>query len=180
MQCFDAEVWRQRAWDRFRRAVRAKSKRRPAIGAEAQWVRDAKYIEKLKIVVDWCEARQLLVIFGRRQNGVYDANTKEIRLACRASPEKQLYYLLHECGHHLIGMKEHHERFGMGYPQTDPEVTRTYVHKLACLEEEFEAWHRGRKLARRLSLDIDEEEFDKLRLECLRSYVSWAARRSVY
>lgn len=178
MQYFDVSVWRQRAWDRFKRAAR--SKRRPAIGAEEQWVRDASYIEKLAVVVDWCEARLLAVVFGRRPSGVYDPNAKEIRLACRASPEKQLYYLLHECGHHLIGMKEHHERFGMGYPQTDPEITRTFTHKLACLEEEFEAWHRGRKLARRLGLGIDEDEFDKLRRQCLKTYLSWANSRSVY
>ena len=86
-------------------------------------------------------------------------------------------YLLHECGHHLIGMKEHHERFGQGYPLgNDPAVAKTKAHKVACLEEEFEAWHRGWKLARRLGLAITRSDFDELRIECLKSYIDWAAR----
>ena len=73
-------------------------------------------------------------------------------------------------------MKEHHERFGMGYPmQGDAQVVKTTHHKVACLEEEFEAWHRGWKLAKRLGLAISRREYDDLRIECLKSYVDWTA-----
>ncbi|HAN16499.1 MAG TPA: hypothetical protein DCP73_13260 [Chloroflexi bacterium] len=87
-------------------------------------------------------------------------------------------YMLHECGHHLIGMKEHHQRFGMGYPQTDPAVTRTFLHRVSCLEEELEAWHRGWKLSQRIGMSLNRDNFDRVRLECIRSYIKWTLQRS--
>jgi hypothetical protein len=175
---FDKELWRKRSWDRFQRLVRKQTKKEPTRGAEAQWYRDMLYIEKLDSVVDWCASHGLEVSFAKKANGVYEPESKVITLSCRALPEKQLHYLLHECGHHLIGMKEHHERFGKGYPQgMNPEVMNTFIHRVACLEEEFEAWHRGWKLANRLGLDVDREEFDKTRMDCLKSYIKWAGSR---
>lgn len=175
MQFFNLQVWRDLAWNRFQRGVRQGTKNAPRRGLEEQWFRDAIYIDKLSKLIDWCKSRKIEVVFGKRQNGVYYPDSKEIVITSRASPEKQLYYVLHECGHHLIGIKEHHGRFNMGYPQQDnKEIRRTFHHRVSCLEEELEAWHRGFKLAQRLKLDIDKEEFDNLRLECIRSYLKWA------
>jgi hypothetical protein len=136
------------------------------------------YIEKLATVVDWCASKGMAVMLAKKQNGTYEPDSKVVTLSCRAAPEKMLHYLLHECGHHLIGMEEHHERFGKGYPRGGLEAsTKNFEHKLACLEEEMEAWHRGWKLAKRLQLEADREEFDRTRVECLRSYVNWASER---
>jgi hypothetical protein len=176
MLFFDPAIWRDRAWKRFQRSVRKEKIRQPSRGAEEQWYRDALYIDKLQRLIKWCAYRKLEVVFGKRENGVYYPESKEMVITGRAAPEKQLHYILHECGHHLIGMKEQHERFGMGYPQQDAAITRTLLHRIACLEEEFEAWHRGWKLAKRLRLGVDREEFDKTRLDCVRSYVKWTAR----
>ena len=57
--------------------------------------------------------------------------------------------------------------------QTEPNVKRTFHHRMSCLEEEIEAWHRGWKLAVRLGLSVTREEFDVVRLDCLKSYVRW-------
>lgn len=176
MTSFDKSVWRQKAWNRFQRLVREETTRPPARGAETQWARDVIYIEKLSSIVGWCEARALSVSFAKRPNGVYDPSGKEIVISARASPEKQAHFLLHECGHHLIGMKEHHERFGMGYPQTDPQKKKTIHHRISCLEEELEAWHRGWKLSKRLKIGIDRTEFDRTRIDCIKTYIKWASR----
>jgi len=173
---FDPDLWKARAWDRFKRAA-SKSKQKRDV-AEAQWARDVIFIEKIGKVVDWCYAKGIKVKFGKKQGGVYDAISKTICIACRAAPEKQLYYLLHECGHHLIGFTEEDERFGMGYPfVNDPEVNTTFHHRLACLEEEIEAWNRGWKLSARLRLRILRADYDRVRVECIRSYVNWASGR---
>lgn len=176
MLFFNADIWRDRAWKRFQRAVRRGDKHKSVRGAEEQWFRDAIYIDKLQRLVKWCDSRKLDVVFGKRENGTYYPESKEMVISGRAAPEKQLHYILHECGHHLIGMKEQHDRFGMGYPQIDPVIKRTFNHRVACLEEELEAWHRGRKLAGRLKLNLDMEEFDRTRLGCIRSYIKWTAR----
>jgi hypothetical protein len=135
-------------------------------------------IEHLQKIVDWCESRHLNVVFEKRFAGVYVMETQTIHLTTHVRPEKQLHYLLHEVGHFLIGMKPDHERFGNGYPQGEnPKHIKSDVHKIACLEEEFEAWHRGWKLAKRLRLSLDRTSFDRTRIECLKSYVGWTHRR---
>ena len=88
--------------------------------------------------------------------------------------------LLHECGHHLIGVNDDHDRFGMGYPQSDPEITKTFHHRVSCLEEEMEAWHRGWKLAKRLNLTVDRDVFDAMRLKCIRSYIKWTVKPNTF
>ena len=164
--------------DRFQRLIRKETQKEPLRGAEAQWFRDMVYIEKLETTIEWCNSKKIDVFFAKKPNGVYEPSTKVVLISGRALPEKQLHYLLHECGHHLIGLKEQHERFGMGYHTTmDPEARNNHAHRIACLEEEFEAWYRGWKLSRRLGLDVDREEFDKTRVDCLRSYIKWASSR---
>jgi hypothetical protein len=176
VEAFSRDKLRNQAWQRFQRLIRKETQRAPARGAEAQWYRDMLYIEKLAAVNSWCEARSMRIVFAKKSAGVYDPDSKVITLSGRASPERQLHYLLHECGHHLIGMEEHHERFGKGYPRSgEPRADNNYEHRMACLEEEFEAWHRGWRLAKRLRLEVDREEFDKTRLDCLKTYISWAA-----
>jgi hypothetical protein len=175
VRAFDKDVWRQRAWDRFQRFIRGETHRVPLRGAEAQWARDVVFVERLARVVEWAGARKLSVVFAKKSAGVLDPNKNEITISSRARPERQLYYLLHECGHYLVGRQEHHERFRDGYPAAagNPEIKRTFKYKITCLEEELEAWHRGWKLAKRLHLGLDREAWDEVRMECLRSYAEW-------
>ena len=168
---FDPAVWRERAWNRL---CKFPSRR----GVESRWAAEIVAIHDLDVLVEWCAAKGLEVAFGKKQNGVYDPSNKRITISSSALPGRQLAYLLHEAGHHLIGESEHHERFAMGYPRDeDPQVRRKFKHKLACLEEELEAWHRGWRLARRLALAINRDAFDEVREDCIRSYVKWAAKR---
>ena len=173
MSSFDLVVWKDRAWERLRRSLAQGTSTR---SIEMQWVIDVHAISDLDKVVAWCRTRGVSVLFGRKQNGVYDTGTKTIVISASARPLRQVIYLLHECGHHLIGDEDHHGRFNAGYPMaSDPAAERSFKHRLACLEEEMEAWHRGWKLAMRLSLATTREQYDEIREECLRTYVGWAA-----
>lgn len=175
---FDKALWEERARSRHKKALRRGSKDRSAV--DSQLERDLRSTVKLARVTEWCASKSLTVVFGKKPGGQYDTLSRTITIACRAAPERQLFYLLHECGHHLIGFKEHDERFGLGYPKTeDPDWNGTFDHRFACLEEEIEAWHRGWRLARRLRLRIPRADFDRVRLECLRSYVQWVNGRTL-
>lgn len=173
---FDKDKLRNQAWNRFQRQVRRETIRAPKRGAETQWFRDMLYIEKVATVVSWCSSKGIVVNMAKKANGAYEPGSKVVTLSSRASPEKMFHYILHECGHHLIGMEEHHERFGKGYPRGgEPRAANNFEHRLACLEEEMEAWQRGWRLAKRLRIEADREEFDRTRSDCLRSYIAWAA-----
>lgn len=173
---FDRELWRTRAWDRFQRELRSGAAKATL---EQQWYVDTVSIRHLGRLVDWCTSKGLSVVFkSKLTGGVYDYNNKLIAISSAARPEKQLMYLLHECGHFLINSQEHHDRFGMGYPLMDyPEVNKSFRHKVACVEEEIEAWHRGWKLGKRLKLLLRKDAFDNLKLECLRTYLKWSVSR---
>lgn len=180
MIAFERQLWWDRAWARFKRSVPKGTSNKKKAYAENQWYRDALHIDKISTVIDWCAFKGIKVQFGKKSGGMYNTEDKSITLACRAAPEKQLYMLLHECGHHLIGFVEKDERFGMGYPYIqDPKVNTTFQHRLACLEEEIEAWNRGWRLSKRLRINLDRKYFDVVRLSCIRSYIKWANGRAL-
>ena len=178
MKEFDKKLWLERAGARLRRATRRGASSETKKVAEEKWLNDVGYIHRMDALIGWCSSKGISVSFGKKGGATYLTSEKTITMAGRMSPEKQFYYLLHECGHHLIGYTEEDERFGMGYPKhEDASVNTTFQHKMACLEEEIEAWNRGWKLAKRLNLNVDRESFDFVRLDCLRSYVKWANGR---
>jgi hypothetical protein len=171
---FNKNVWRKRSWGRFQRAIRAG---KDSCSFEQQYYRDMLAIDAIDKVVLWCGHRGVGVRFAKRKDGIYDRCNREIVISSHAPPEKQLHYLIHECGHHLIGSEENHDRFRWGYPYTaDPAVNRGFHHKLSCLEEELEAWHRGWRLTVRLKLKINRDSYDLTRLDCIKTYVRWVAR----
>lgn len=170
---FDPELWRRRAWERFSRALRAG---KPKEDLERTWAGDVLAIGDMSRLVSWCGERKIKVDFAKKVGATYYPHDKEVKVSSRLAPPRQVVYLLHECGHHLIGLKELNERYQLGYTTEDPSVKRTFPHRLAVLEEEFEAWHRGWKLVQRLGLNVDRSLFDEVRQECLKSYIKWSLR----
>lgn len=177
MREFDPQLWKDRAWGRYCRALNSGSSSKKI---ELEWALDVLAISDLGTIIEWCKEKKLKVLFAKKSNGTYHSQSKEIFISSRLSPRHQVIVLLHECGHHLIGVNDDHDRFGMGYPQSDPEVTKTFHHRVSCLEEEMEAWHRGWKLAKRLSLTIDRDTFDTMRLKCIRSYIKWTIKPNTF
>jgi len=171
MASFDVELWRQRALTRYDRALRAGCKRQAAI---ERLDTDYIHIAQLNTLIDWCTSKTIDVDFGNQAAGRYVTEQKKIKINGRLSPEKQVFFMLHECGHHLIGNREKHERFGMGYPQDDPKIRRTFHHKCDIVDEELEAWHRGWRLAKRLKLRVKKHGYDKMRATSMKSYFKWA------
>ena len=173
MQVFEPELWKSRAWDRFTRAVVAGRLKEEV---ERVWFRDVVAVDDLTKLNEWCMSRKLKVVFVKKVGATYYPHDKEVLVSSRMSPQRQVVFLLHECGHHLIGMKDLAERYQLGYAEERPEVKRTFAHRLAVLEEEMEAWHRGWKLGQRLGLSVERSYFDEVRYECLKSYIKWSVR----
>lgn len=88
-----------------------------------------------------------------------------------------LYYLfLHEIGH--AWMLECDFTYQDRYAELVRRPLRyaTVTFKIAKVQEEIEAWEVGRKLARSLGLRINEAKFEKIRAECLTTYMNWAGK----
>jgi len=172
---FIEERWIERAEARREKARRAG--RAPA-KVRAQWEDDLRYITGLRVVVEWCAARSLAVVFKNQHGGIFYPAQDKITISDRAPPKLQLHYLLHECGHALIGPKQPGGRFSMGYGVEDARALRSPQHKLDVIEEEFEAWHRGWKLGRKLKVLIraDRACYNDTRVKMLRTYIDWASK----
>jgi len=175
---FDLNFWKERVQKRYKSNIKKGYTPDYAMAVYLVELANVKNLDKL---VKWCTKRGLTVYFKRHENGTYDECFKSIMIAANASPIKQVVYLLHECGHHLIHQHPGEpNRFLMGYDQTDPHITCTFQHRLACLEEEMEAWQRGRNLAKKLKLRIDEDVLELMRINCLKSYIKWTVRKKDY
>lgn len=177
MPAFDPTAARAAASKRMERALR---RGRDPRSAESDWFQDITSIGDLGALDDWCGGRGLRLEFRRHPNGAFEGEHGRIVIAANARPLRQVAYLLHECGHYLVSLTAREDpRFSPGYVLGEGfTVERGFVHKLACVEEEFEAWNRGWRLACRLGLSIRREQFDEVRRDCLRSYLHWGVRRT--
>lgn len=98
---------------------------------------------------------------------------KHITIHSGHTKERQFYLLLHELGHMSLRKKR------KGYSQT---IEYAYKHtserskafNVALIEEEYKAWEEGYRLARQKRLFIDRTNFQKIKTECIRTYLVWA------
>jgi len=105
---------------------------------------------------------------------------KYITISKRQGQEKQLYSLLHECGHLLI--QNNDEKYERSYPtqarmnqfQAHRGIEKSKDYKVDVVREEIEAWDRGKKLANRLGIFVDEKNFRKVSSQCIYTYIEWA------
>jgi hypothetical protein len=134
-------------------------------------------LEKLERVVEWCAGRGIEVFIDNDEDhgGIWIPDIKEIVIDSRLTAKKQLYTLLHECGHALIDSttsKVAELRFGDAY--SVEEMARTDVDKINIVAVELEAWARGLQMAERLGINIDTEEYNKERVRAIKTYMEWA------
>ena len=127
-------------------------------------------------VVEWANERGLTVEFGRNLEDQYLADDRLIKINTANSREHRFYALLHECGHYLIMKTSSNFVRDMPmykgfYGGADGRTARSKAYHVSLVAEEIEAWRRGRALARRLDLSIDNERYDNLMAKCVYSYI---------
>jgi hypothetical protein len=128
-------------------------------------------IEKL---TEFCNRHSWSVEYSNKKTSRYHNN---IITLCRARKKEILYYIfLHEVGH--AWMLECDFTYSDRYPELlrVPPRYATATYKIARVQEEIEAWEVGKKLARSLNLRVNTNKFEKIRAECLNSYMNWAGK----
>ena len=173
MREFDHSLWESRAYGRRDRAL---EKGYSACAIETELKRNLLAAKDIKQIVEWASKKKIKVFFVKQESGEWQHDTKMAIIATSLNPVNQSVILLHELGHYLVDSRScTDERFIQGYPrQMIPSVHHEFNHRLACLEEEMEAWNRGWKLATRLKLNVKRSEFDEMRIKCLKSYIKWS------
>ena len=127
-----------------------------------------EYLDSLAI---WASDRGYCIDFVRGGDTSICHISKSIEINSSCSPEKQVIYLLHECGHALIF--ENGSVYDFESKRDLPKYT--VASKVYTVIEEAEAWRRGRDLAKRLCIPIDDEEYEKSMIKALKKYINWAS-----
>ena len=128
--------------------------------------------QAISALVVWLEEKGYHVDFDRKGDDSVDTANKIVSINNTRTPETQLYILLHECGHVLIHCNEDivkykdvQERF----------AEKTNIHKVFTVMEEVEAWKRGKRLAKKFGININEEKWNKDVSRALNKYMRWVA-----
>lgn len=129
-------------------------------------------------VVAWLGSKNYSVKCFAGARDILDFNSRSVHINSRQRSESKFYTLLHECGHLLISYSS--KKFKEDYPvyafSGDASSTRSIAYQVSLVAEELEAWKRGRRLAKKMGLHVDDEKFNKIMSKCSMSYISAAAR----
>jgi hypothetical protein len=127
-----------------------------------------KHLESLIV---WAINRGYHVELANQGDNCICHISKLIEINSSCSLDKQVIYLLHECGHALI--------FDNGsvynFDEKRNSKKNSVAKKVFTVIEEIEAWKRGRELANRLHIPIDDEDWEKSMVKALKKYINWAS-----
>ena len=141
---------------------------------------DPFWMNQCESLRDWLDNKDITLMFSKELDNEFSPDGKYINIRPIKNKEEMFYTLLHECGHVLVetnnkGFKDNYKT--KDFHDWDKMVrTRDSALKVSVLADEMEAWNRGRKLAKRLSLAYDEKEFKKLMGQCVWAYASFMSR----
>ena len=129
------------------------------------------YNEAIASLVCWAQDYGYDVQLDRYGDDSIDEESRIISINTNSSLETQLHTLLHECGHLLI--------YKNGTPFKINDVInkyseRTKIHRVFRVIEEAEAWKRGRALARRLYIELNDDKWNRAVARALKRYMEWA------
>ena len=125
----------------------------------------------LDLLVIWAYDRGYSVFFERNGDDSICDNSKIISIKNTVTKESQLFTLLHECGHLLI--YKNGDVFNLN------DIRASYsegsqIYKTYRVIEEIEAWKRGRQLAKRLNISIDQDRWDRAISRAITKYIKWS------
>ncbi len=136
---------------------------------------DIIHEKAIDTLCQWANKRGHRVEFQTKEDSLCYED-KVIYINTRQRVENQLYSLLHECGHLLvyIGQQGFQEEYPMYAFKATKRQEKTKKYKISVIGEEYEAWRRGRKLAKRLNIEVDKNKFDLVMTRNLMTYFKWA------
>ncbi len=131
--------------------------------------------------VEWAESKGIHVEFGYCVQDEYRSVDNMITVNTRQGIENQLYSLLHECGH--LALDKNAKLYSKRFPtsmklafKNNKAIERSKKYKVDVMSEEIDAWRKGKELANRLDIYIDEEKYYDVQTKCLYSYIQYLAK----
>ena len=117
----------------------------------------------INLIAAWAKTRGYSV-FGKWDEDAFYDKDKEIVYSLRTKEKRhQMYSLLHECGHAIAfdskGYKDNFPNLAAIRFKTSRISRRRNVVKCETIAEEWDAWQRGFKLARRLGIEVDKKDY---------------------
>ncbi len=131
----------------------------------------SQWKDHLNTLVLWTRGKGYHIEFVKKGEDSVCRETRLVEINSSNTIENQVYYLLHECGHILIF--KHGSHFDYEHIEDNYE-DRTSMAKVHRVIEETEAWRRGKALARRLNLPIDDIKWRRAMTRSLKRYMEWA------
>jgi len=117
-------------------------------------------VEK-KLIEIWINKKGHELVSGLTDQ--YTPDLMRITYNKRLKLENQIYSILHECGHLIIQNSAcYDQRYKIQKDALfDGRKKRSLRWRINSLKEEFDAWDRGKQLAKKLGIKIDPDEYDK-------------------
>lgn len=133
------------------------------------------YKTYIDMITQWAATKGYKVVGKWEEDAFYDKD-KEIVYSLRTqNPKNQMYSLLHECGHALAfeskGYKNRFPTLSKRRFKTAKVNSRTNTFRVESILEEYDAWARGLKLAERLGIEIDKEDYGNYASRNVMTYV---------
>ena len=127
--------------------------------------------EDINKLIHWADDRGYHVLIDSDGDDTICYESKTISIKNTRREEIQLYILLHECGHLLTHKNGSVHKFDL---VRDSYTDRAQIVKTYNVIEEIEAWKRGRTLADRLDIEVDENRWQKEVSKAITKYMKWA------
>jgi hypothetical protein len=151
-------------------------------GKKTRKSKEKKFQRGLDKLSLWVLKKKFDLEFDYCVQDEFRSDNRCITISTRQGLENQLYSLLHECGHLLLNKNEN--SYAKKYPSSSKMLhynsnkllERSARYKVDVLSEEIDAWRKGKELANRLKIEIDEEKFYSVMTECVYSYITALAR----
>ena len=142
-----------------------------------QKFKNRMFEDGIDLVVEWVHNKNYSVDFDYCVQDEFRPVEKLITVNTRQGKEKQLYALLHECGHLILGnneklyAKKYPSSAKMAYFNSNRKLENSHKYKVDVLAEEIDAWRKGKDLANRLGIYIEEENYYNIMSKCVYSYI---------
>lgn len=155
------------------------------LGNGAEAARHEQYLNVIKRLLvtcgEWGLKVSLVKCTDRRFIGWCEPEKKTIFLASRLPIRTLAHVLLHEMGHCFTDEETLNTRLARAQGSKHIIYERTLAGRISILEEEFEAWWHGERLARQMKLKLNWPLFERHKARYVLQYIdhAWAttARR---
>ena len=128
-------------------------------------------------LIEWTNNKGYDIEFDYCVHDEFRPDDKMITISTRQGREKQLYSLLHECGHLIL--QNNDDLYNAKYPSSakmayctnNKRLESSPKYKVDVMAEEIDAWRKGKDLAKRLEIYIDEDNYYSISTKCLYTYI---------